>query len=161
MPVDPTWSEPQILTLRDAAATRALGVRLGRAAEPGCVSALVGDLGAGKTTLAQGVAEGLGVPDGVVSPTFGLVHEIDGGRIPLVHADLYRLDDAEEAAGLGVEEALEDEIVGLVEWPERAPDVLPLDHLVITLTHRGSSREARVEATGPRARAWWERARHG
>lgn len=145
----------------DESALRALGERLGARASPGCVAALSGTLGAGKTTLAQAVAVGLGVSDPVVSPTFGLVHVYEGGRIPLVHADLYRLDDPGEAEGLGLEETLEGPVVGLVEWPERAPDVLPLDHLVIALHIVAGGRRIEAWPTGPGARAWWEAARDG
>lgn len=148
----------------DAAAMQALGEALGRAARPGCVAALVGDLGAGKTTLAQGVGRGLGIVAPVVSPTFGLVHELEGGRLTLLHADLYRLDDPSEAEGLGLEERLEDELVGLVEWPGRAPEVLPLDHLVLTVTIDDPSRAdagprtVRARWTGPVAARWWQEA---
>lgn len=150
-----------VVALPDVAATHRLGLALGQAAAPGCVAALHGDLGAGKTTLAQGVGAGLGVLDPVVSPTFGLVHLLDGGRVDLVHADLYRLDDPHAVEEIGLEELLEGGAVGLVEWAERAPHVLPVDHLAVTLLHRDTGREARLVAHGPRSRAWLLAAGHG
>ncbi|MCB9666028.1 MAG: tRNA (adenosine(37)-N6)-threonylcarbamoyltransferase complex ATPase subunit type 1 TsaE [Alphaproteobacteria bacterium] len=130
--------------------TRALGAALGRLALPGTVVALVGDLGAGKTAFAQGVGEGLGLAHGVQSPTFVLVDEHHGGRLPLVHADLYRLEEAGQLEQLGLEERLEaGDAVGLVEWADRFPHVLPADHLEVRLVHDGARRRLEIEATGP------------
>lgn len=131
--------------------TRAFGARLGAAAFAGTVVALLGDLGAGKTALAQGVGRGLGLAEGVQSPTFVLVDEHHGGRLPLVHADLYRLEDPAQLEQLGLEERLEaGDAVGLVEWADRFPQLLPADHLEVRLLHEGSSRRLEVRATGPR-----------
>jgi tRNA threonylcarbamoyladenosine biosynthesis protein TsaE len=86
---------------------------------PGTVLLLSGDLGAGKTAFVRGLAEGLGLrPDAVTSPTFTLVHEYRGGRLPLQHVDLYRLDQA-DLETLGLDEALAEAGVVAVEWPER------------------------------------------
>ena len=112
------------LFLPDTEATRSLGIRLGQSLPAGSVILLEGDLGAGKTTLVQGIGEGLGIEDAIVSPTFTLINEYPEGRIPLYHLDLYRLKPAEvEALNLesywdGVEFPL-----GLVaiEWAERLP----------------------------------------
>ena len=108
------------------AETRALGAVLARELAPDGVLLLSGDLGAGKTVLAQGIAEGLGIdPDEVQSPTFSLIREhrgTGGGR--LVHADLYRLDP-EETAALGLEELLAGPGVKVVEWAERLPFPVP------------------------------------
>jgi tRNA threonylcarbamoyladenosine biosynthesis protein TsaE len=122
--------------------------------------ALVGDLGTGKTRLAQGVGVGLGLQTDVVSPTFALVCEHEG-PVPLLHADIYRLQ-ADELPGIGLEEQLELwEGLALVEWADRAPTILPLDHLQITLrAPEPGHRLVEVRATGPRAEgvlvAWKE-----
>jgi tRNA threonylcarbamoyladenosine biosynthesis protein TsaE len=101
--------------------TSDVGRRLAPTLSPGSVVLLVGDLGAGKTALVRGLAEGLGVPpDEVSSPTFTLMQEYRGGRIPLVHVDLYRLNDAREIDDLGLDE-LGLESVLAIEWAEKLP----------------------------------------
>jgi len=126
-----------------ADATRALGQRLAAHLEPGDVLALTGDLGAGKTHLAQGVAAGLGLDAGAVtSPTFALVQEHGHGA--LLHLDLYRIESDAEAARLGLDELLDGDAVVLVEWPERAAAWLPPRTVWIRLSHLGGDRR-RVE----------------
>lgn len=135
--------------LADEAATRAAGAALGAVLGAGDAVALVGDLGAGKTTFVQGVAAGAGYAGDVTSPTFTLVHEYVGGRVALTHADLYRIERARELPELGLEEvrgAL------LVEWADRF-DVLPRDHLRIELLHAGEARRLVAESRGPRSEA--------
>jgi tRNA threonylcarbamoyladenosine biosynthesis protein TsaE len=135
--------------------TRALGERLGRAAFPGAVVALVGDLGVGKTALAQGVGEGLGVVGLVTSPTFILARLHEDGRLPLLHADLYRLADEEEAELVGLPEALVGEGIALVEWADKLPGLLPEDHLRIELSWvpgAPGQRDVVLSARGPRHR---------
>ncbi len=100
--------------------TSALGERWGRVARPGWVLGLSGELGAGKTQLVKGLALGLGVPGRVLSPTVALVNSYAGGRLPLVHLDLYRLETAAEIAAAGLEEFLRDGSgVTVIEWAER------------------------------------------
>lgn len=136
--------------------TRALGRALAAVARPGTVLALIGDLGAGKTAFVQGIGEGLEVPDPVVSPTFVLVAEHEG-RLPLLHADLYRVEPA-ELPGLGLEEALERwRGVAAVEWAERAPEVLPEDHLAIGIYEQGEGRRLEARALGPAHEALLQR----
>src|SRR5438876_7506419 len=103
--------------------TRAVGEALGRRLGPGDVVCLEGPLGAGKTTLAQGLARGLGVADVVNSPTFTLVQEYEGRR-PVFHLDVYRLSGPEEAADLAIPEMIAAGGVLLIEWPERIASLL-------------------------------------
>lgn len=129
--------------------TIALGDALGRVAPLGTVVALHGDLGAGKTSFGQGVGLGLGVPAPVVSPTFVLMAEYDGGRLPLMHADAYRLT-AVEARSIGLDEALETwPGVALVEWASRIQEHLPTDFIAVHLSHTEQGRTAEVSAHGP------------
>tara|TARA_B100000029_G_scaffold93724_1_gene83820 strand:+ start:18380 stop:18862 length:483 start_codon:yes stop_codon:yes gene_type:complete len=93
---------------------------------------LVGSLGAGKTTMTQGIANGLGVNEYTKSPTFVLVNEYEG-RVPLVHADLYRVVQTEEAWLLGLDDYMFTGAVVIVEWGDRAQDIFPDDHIVITI----------------------------
>ena len=112
-----------------------LGAALGRLAEPGDVILLQGDLGTGKTTFTQGYAAGAGSDELVNSPTFVLVNEYRG-RLPLYHADLYRLDALEEVAALDLANASLDGAL-LVEWPERGEELLPPEHLRVQIVHAG------------------------
>ena len=102
-----------------AAETAALGEAWGRAAEPGWIIALSGDLGAGKTQLAKGIARGLGIVARVHSPTFALVNEYTGGRLPLVHIDLYRLEARGQIEAAGLADCLTPAGVAVIEWAER------------------------------------------
>ena len=117
---------------RSVEETRALGEQLGRdVLVAGDVVVLSGELGAGKTALAQGVGRGLGVDGRVVSPTFTLVREYEG-RVRLCHVDIYRLERVQELHNLGIEEQLE-ESVTLIEWGEMAGSALPPDRLEVRL----------------------------
>lgn len=107
------------LTTRSEAETRAVAARLAATLAPGAVLLLSGDLGAGKTAFVRGLAEGLGIDAGeVTSPTFTLVHEYAGGRLPLVHVDLYRLDTA-DIDEIGLDPDVAAAGVLAIEWPER------------------------------------------
>jgi len=131
--------------------TRALGRGLGQLACPGLAVALLGTLGAGKTVFAKGVGEGLQIAQPIASPTFVLVAVYDVGRLPLWHADLYRLEPGSSVDDLELE--LANEGVLLVEWADRVPGALPDDHLRVTLSIEGEGRRVHLEATGPRHRA--------
>lgn len=126
-----------IISLLDAQATRSLGRAFGESLFPGSVLLLEGDLGAGKTTLVQGIGEGLGIADPIVSPTFTLINEYPEGRIPLYHFDLYRLSPQEvealqpEAYWEGVEFPLG---IVAIEWPERLL-YKPTSFLQVQLTY--------------------------
>lgn len=105
--------------------TRAIAARLAATLQPGTVLLLSGDLGAGKTAFVRGLAEGLGVDGGeVTSPTFTLVHEYRGGRLPLIHVDLYRLESA-DLDETGLDDDLAARGVVAVEWPERLTRAIP------------------------------------
>lgn len=91
----------------------------------GDVVALVGDLGAGKTHLAKGIAIGLGVEEEASSPTFTLIHEYPGGRLPLYHIDLYRLESEDEAMRIGLDDYLHGEGVTVVEWADKFASLMP------------------------------------
>jgi len=100
--------------------TQALGETWGKAASPGLIIGLTGDLGAGKTQFVKGLARGLGVKDPVHSPTFALIHEYTTGRLPLFHIDLYRLESTSQIIGAGLEEYFYDPPgVTVIEWVER------------------------------------------
>lgn len=116
------------------AQTRRLGARLAPFLQPGDVLALLGDLGSGKTRWIQGVCQGLGVTDPVISPTFTLVNEYRG-RCPIYHIDLYRLADAAETATFGLEDYLYGSGISLIEWADRAKNLLPNDYLTVELYH--------------------------
>jgi len=115
--------------------TIALGERLARELPRRAAVLLIGDLGAGKTTLAKGIVKGLGAaePEEVSSPTFTLIHEY-GPRPAVYHVDLYRLDHAREAARLGLDEIFEKEAVVLIEWGEKFPELLPDERVEIRIT---------------------------
>ncbi len=121
------------LTCEDAESTRDVGAAVGRHAPAGTVVLLQGDLGAGKTVFAQGVGRGLESPTTVNSPTFVLMNEHLAGRLPMRHADLYRLDDLDLIAELGLDQAALGGIL-LVEWPERGEGALPEEHLHVQIT---------------------------
>jgi tRNA threonylcarbamoyladenosine biosynthesis protein TsaE len=148
----PTAEPMGQLTTTSAAATRRIGRRLGRAAAAGTCLALVGPLGAGKTQLAKGVAQGLGVRTVVNSPTFIIVNE-HAGRLPLFHVDAYRLIDGDEARQAGVFDERQVHGVTVIEWADRLDGWLPADHLRIELetdSARDDERRLSWMATGPR-----------
>ncbi|MBI4223758.1 MAG: tRNA (adenosine(37)-N6)-threonylcarbamoyltransferase complex ATPase subunit type 1 TsaE [Deltaproteobacteria bacterium] len=107
--------------------TMAFAAGMARSIEPGAVLALVGELGSGKTCFVKGLALGLGAPKKVCvsSPTFVLIHEYPGGRLPLYHFDFYRLEKKEEALNLNLEEYWEGKGVSVVEWADKFADVFP------------------------------------
>jgi tRNA threonylcarbamoyladenosine biosynthesis protein TsaE len=136
--------------LPDAEATKSLGFTLGQHCRPGTTILLEGDLGAGKTTLVQGLGAGLGIDEAVVSPTFTLIVEYLEGRVPLYHLDLYRLDPA-EVSQLNLDsywEGTETEPgIVAIEWAERLP-YKPADYLRLVLTHQDSGRYVELIPVG-------------
>jgi len=140
------------LALPDADATRRAGEELARHVQGGDAIALIGDLGAGKTTLVAGLVAALG-GGAAASPTFSLVNEYPGGRLRVWHVDLYRLEREAELPELGLDDVIGDRRgIVLVEWADRF-DVMPADHLRIELAHHGDTRELVATGTGPRGRA--------
>lgn len=127
----------RIFTTRSEEETVALGAELAREWTPPRCVLLIGNLGAGKTTLAKGVAEGLGAApaDEISSPTFALIHEHGEGL--LYHVDLYRLETEEEVASLGLEEILGRRAVVVLEWAERFPRLLPEERTEIRIEAQG------------------------
>ena len=112
----------------------AFGRQLAGTLGAGTVIALIGELGAGKTCLVKGLAAGLGITHVVTSPTFTLIHEYRGGRLPLAHIDLYRLATAGEAINIGIEEYLGGSGITVIEWAERIEELLPAHTQRIRLT---------------------------
>lgn len=130
-----------------AAETTALGARIAASLEPPALILLVGDLGAGKTTLAKGIIEALGAapPQDVLSPTFSLVHEYEGDP-KVYHLDLYRLHSLPELETLGLEDLWDQRAVVLVEWGEKFGRHLPGNRIEVRLEHAGgNARIVRVE----------------
>ena len=113
------------MTTRSAAETRALGAKLAQFLRPGDVVLLEGDMGAGKSEFARGVARGLGVSGPVPSPSFTILNVYDEGRLPLYHFDWYRVEDAQEIREMGMDEQLGGDGVALIEWSQRAAEILP------------------------------------
>lgn len=130
-----------VLTSSSEQQTRSIASDLGRSLAAGTVLLLSGDLGAGKTAFVRGLAEGLGIdPDEVTSPTFTLVHEYRGGRLPLVHVDLYRLDRA-DLDEIGLDQDLAATGVVAVEWAERLSRPIA-GATMVTITDRGGDTRA-------------------
>ena len=127
--------------------TEALGVRLAEALAPGAVIAFTGGLGAGKTAFTRGLARGLGIADRVASPTFTIVNEYEGGRLPLFHFDWYRLSDAEELFDIGWEDYLSRGGVCAVEWSENAPEAFDAP-VRVTIRQAGEARLISIQGDG-------------
>lgn len=124
------------------------GEEFGRAAKAPLVIAISGDLGSGKTTLAQAICRGYGVRGEVTSPTFAIVHEYAGATTPVFHLDLYRLTDERELTNLAWDEIVGAHALVLIEWPQRAGDRLPDAHVPIDLEHDPGDPERRILLAG-------------
>ena len=130
------------------AETEALGARLARVLKPGAVVAFTGDLGAGKTAFTRGLARGLGVPGRVTSPTFTIVDEHEGGRLPLFHFDLYRLSGPEELYDIGWEDYLARGGVCAVEWSEHMGQALEPDAVRVDICRGDNEGQRRITIEG-------------
>jgi tRNA threonylcarbamoyladenosine biosynthesis protein TsaE len=144
-----------VLATATADDTRSLGRAVAPLLRGGDVLSLTGDLGAGKTTLVQGVAAGLGVDQPVLSPTFTLVREYEG-RERLYHVDVYRLDRIHDVLDLGLEEMLDQDGIVLIEWGDAIETLLPEDLLQVELTIAPDGDRRLLLWTG-RGRSWAER----
>lgn len=146
----------QTIVLKTLADTLAFGRLLGQLAQPGDVICLDGDLGAGKTTLTQAIAAGLEVPpeEYVTSPSFAILHEYQG-RMPLYHMDFYRLSDAAEVSDLGLDEYFFLSGLTVLEWCERAENLVPASRLRLTLTI--GQDESRIVVYDPGDGGWQKR----
>jgi tRNA threonylcarbamoyladenosine biosynthesis protein TsaE len=136
--------------LPDEAATAALGAALARALEPGLSIHLIGDLGAGKTTLVRGALRELGHAGPVKSPTYTLVEVYELPRLHLHHFDFYRFHDPREWIDAGFRESFNGRIVSMIEWPQRAGPLLPSPDVEITLAASGSGRSASLRSCSVR-----------
>ena len=134
--------------------TAALGARLAEKLGPGAVVAFTGDLGAGKTAFVSGMARGLGIPDRVTSPTFTIVNEYEGGRLPLFHFDMYRLRDADDLFDIGWEDFLRRGGICAVEWSENIRDALDEDTLWVDIRRGETDRQRVITLHGPGLDGW-------
>ena len=146
-------SEPWELISTSHQHTDRLGQAIGCVLRGGETIALYGPLGAGKTALVRGIAQGLGAsPATVTSPTFVVIHEYDQGRLPLAHVDLYRIRTPHELESTGLIEYFSGQTVTAIEWADKGLAALPQDRIEITLDHRTpQSRTVQFRATGPQS----------
>jgi len=151
------------LRTETAAETRDVGAAIAGSLRPRDAVILTGELGAGKTTLVQGVARGLDVAEAVASPTFTLIKEYRG-RLDVGHVDVYRLDRVQDVVDLGLDELGDGDAVLLVEWGDAVEELLPADHLTVELTtegdHGGERRRIVLTPEGPSWIERWERLEH-
>ena len=138
------------LSVRDEDAMKRLGASLARGSSTGGVIFLIGELGSGKTTLVRGLLRALGHKAAVRSPTFTLIEPYELSQHTVFHFDLYRLADPEELEYLGVRDYLHDEVLCVVEWPERGEGVLPEPDLVVTIEYEDGARSVELLARSPR-----------
>jgi tRNA threonylcarbamoyladenosine biosynthesis protein TsaE len=125
--------------------TRDLGAALAELARPGDLVLLAGELGAGKTALAQGFGRGLGITGPITSPTFTLARQYEGGRLLLHHLDVYRLEQMEEVFDVGLPELLDEGAVTLIEWGDAIVPALPSDFLEVRLAYGSGDDERTIE----------------
>jgi tRNA threonylcarbamoyladenosine biosynthesis protein TsaE len=123
-----------MFTSNSVAETEEAGAQRARKLRAGDVLALVGDLGSGKTHFVKGIARGLGAKDAVTSPTFTLVHEYSGGRLPLYHFDFYRLASIDALRTIGFDEYIFGDGISVIEWADRFPNAIPPQARWVTLS---------------------------
>jgi tRNA threonylcarbamoyladenosine biosynthesis protein TsaE len=132
----------------DESELRQWGIDLGASSNPPLVISLSGELGAGKTTLAQSICSGYGVTEPVTSPTYALVHRYDAPKSPVFHIDLYRLDKESDLTNIGWDEIIVEQALVIVEWPERAGNRMPVGHLHIDLQYASGDPARRLLLAG-------------
>ncbi len=123
-----------IFNTKSSDETIALGEKIGSLLEPGDIIAMTGTLAAGKTTITKGIAKALGVDDTITSPTFCLISEYEGSKMPLYHMDVYRLDGEEDFINLGVEDMIYGKGVTIVEWSDKVKKQLPKKTICMEIT---------------------------
>jgi tRNA threonylcarbamoyladenosine biosynthesis protein TsaE len=143
----PPRAESGHLKLTESA-LKAWGVELGRGASPPLLITLTGELGVGKTTLAQSICSGYGVLEEVTSPTYALVHQYSAPKSAVFHIDLYRIESPDQLTNIGWDEIVIARALVLVEWPERAGSRLPEDHLPIDLDYMPHDPARRILLAG-------------
>lgn len=119
--------------LYNVADTTKLGIELGKLLNAGDIICLTGDLGVGKTHITKGIAQGLGIPDTITSPTFTIVNEYDSGRLKLNHFDVYRVNDPDEIYAIGFDDYIFSDAVSIIEWANYIEEILPDDLLHINI----------------------------
>ncbi len=129
--------------LKNKEDTRKLGHEIANALEPGDIVALIGDLGTGKTALTGYIAEGLGIKEKVISPTFTIVKLYESGRVPLAHFDVYRLSGSEELWDAGADDIIGGRHASVIEWADIVADALPSDALLVHLRY-GDNEDERI-----------------
>ncbi len=132
----------------DESELRQWGIDLGASCTPPIIISLTGELGAGKTTLAQSICAGYGVTEPVTSPTYNLVHRYEAPRSAVFHIDLYRLEKESDLTNIGWDEIIADRALVIVEWPERAGNRMPDGHLHIDLQYSADDPARRVLLAG-------------
>lgn len=147
VPIVPTLAEKGHLNL-SLAELNDWGRKLGAASDAPLLITLKGDLGAGKTTLAQAICAGYGVKEEVTSPTYALVHKYSADRSPVYHVDLYRLSKESDLTNIGWDDIMSERALVIVEWPERAGSRMPRNHLPIALEYSHTDSDHRVLLAG-------------
>lgn len=135
------------IRVKDADAMQTFGRIIGELALTGQVFAMDGELGAGKTTLTQGIARGLHIKERINSPTFNIMQAYTSGRLPLLHMDAYRIETMEAVEDIGLEEYLYSEYVVVMEWASQIEDVVPGEAIHIAITYTEESEEREVTLT--------------
>ncbi|MEX2100501.1 MAG: tRNA (adenosine(37)-N6)-threonylcarbamoyltransferase complex ATPase subunit type 1 TsaE [Acidimicrobiia bacterium] len=142
---------------RSAEETAALAQRVGALLRAGDVVVLAGQLGIGKTVFAKGIARALGITEPVVSPSFTIVRQYDGGTLPLVHVDVYRLDHLQELHDIGFDDLVGGDAVTIVEWGDRVGSILPADRLEVSMLADATDDDTRVVQFDANGLMWSDR----
>ena len=127
--------------------TRLMGEKFANTLSPGTIIALHGEIGAGKSVFARGIAKGLGITGPIPSPTFTILQMYTQGRLPLYHFDWYRIEDEEELYAIGVQEYLFGQGISLIEWPSQGKGILPEDHISIEIIKKKEPLERELVIT--------------
>ena len=135
------------INIKNEEETKEFGLKIGQEAVPGQVIGLIGDLGTGKTTMTKYIARGLGVEENISSPTFMIVREYHGGRMPLYHFDVYRIGDPEELFDIGADEYFDGDGLCVVEWADMVMPQLPEDSMFICIEYGASEGERTYKCT--------------